>query len=415
MAKTGTDKGGQGSKGAAGAAGAAGKGAANSGGVAVKTRKPVISLDAITKEELLKKQEEAKTPSEKALIAASTISNAPIGGIAEEAKAVRILSTPEGAHTEKIILNKAERKYSFKEYMAYQWHEMKRSGMCYAMLAPFMILFIIFTVVPVIMSLPMGFTSFDMAQFPPKWVGFDNFYTLFLEDDVFTQAVRTTIIFAIFTGPLSYILSFFLAWLINELHPKLKTLFTLIFYAPSMAGNIYFVWQLIFSGDAYGYLNSFLNSLGVTTAAIQWLTNAQYILPCVIIVQLWVSMGAGFLAIRAGFQAIDPAMYEAGAIEGIRNRWQELIYITIPSMGPQLMFAAVMQIVASFTVDIVGRSLVGFPSTEYKAHTIMTHAFDYGWVRFEMGYAAAICFILFIAMLIANSVVRKILSRYLDN
>ncbi|MDR0903116.1 MAG: sugar ABC transporter permease [Ruminococcus sp.] len=299
--------------------------------------------------------------------------------------------------------------------MAYQWHEMKRNGMCYAMLAPFMILFIIFTVVPVIMSLPMGFTSFDMAQFPPKWVGFDNFYTLFLEDDVFSQAVRTTIIFAIFTGPLSYILSFFLAWLINELHPTLKTLFTLIFYAPSMAGNIYFVWQLIFSGDAYGYLNSFLNSLGVTTAAIQWLTNADYILPCVIIVQLWVSMGAGFLAIRAGFQSIDPSMYEAGAIEGIKNRWQELIYITIPSMGPQLMFAAVMQIVASFTVDIVGRSLVGFPSTEYKAHTIMTHAFDYGWVRFEMGYASAICFILFIAMLIANAVVRKILARYLDN
>jgi multiple sugar transport system permease protein len=283
------------------------------------------------------------------------------------------------------------------------------------MLAPFMILFIIFTVVPVVMSLPMGFTSFDMAQFPPKWVGFDNFYTLFLEDDVFTQAVRTTIIFAIFTGPLSYVLSFFLAWLINELHPKLKTLFTLIFYAPSMAGNIYFVWQLIFSGDAYGYLNSFLNTLGFTTAAIQWLTDARYILPCVIIVQLWVSMGAGFLAIRAGFQAIDPAMYEAGAIEGIKNRWQELIFITIPSMGPQLMFAAVMQIVASFTVDIVGRSLVGFPSTNYMAHTIMTHAFDYGWVRYEMGYASAICFVLFVAMLIANSIVRKILARYLDN
>jgi multiple sugar transport system permease protein len=384
-------------------------------GVKLKPRKEIISLDAITAEELAARQAAAKTPSEKALIAASTISDAPIGGVAEDAKVIRLLSTPEGAHTEKIILNKAERKYSFSEYMAYQWHEMKKSGMCYAMLAPFMILFIIFTVVPVIMSLPMGFTSFDMASFPPKWVGFDNFYTLFLEDDVFTQAIRTTIIFAIFTGPLSYILSFFLAWLINELHPRLKTLFTLIFYAPSMAGNIYFVWQLIFSGDAYGYLNSFLNSLGFTTAAIQWLTNAQYILPCVIIVQLWVSMGAGFLAIRAGFQSIDPSMYEAGAIEGIRNRWQELIYITIPSMGPQLMFAAVMQIVASFTVDIVGRSLVGFPSTDYRAHTIMTHAFDYGWVRFEMGYASAICFLLFIAMLIANSVVRKILSRYLDN
>ncbi|MDE6745153.1 MAG: sugar ABC transporter permease, partial [Oscillospiraceae bacterium] len=236
----------------------------------------------------------------------------------------------------------------------------------------------------------------------------------FLEDDVFIGSIRTTLIFAIFTGPLSYALSFFLAWLINELHPVLKTIFTLIFYAPSMAGNIYFVWQLIFSGDTYGYLNAVLNELGITTAAIQWLTDANYLLGCVIVVQLWVSMGAGFLAMRAGFQGIDKAMYEAGAIEGISNRWQELIYITIPSMGPQLMFAAVMQIVSSFTVDLVGRSLAGFPSTDYKAHTIMTHAFDYGWIRYEMGYASAICFVLFLAMLLCNQLISKILGKYMN-
>ncbi|MCH5192642.1 MAG: sugar ABC transporter permease [Oscillospiraceae bacterium] len=302
----------------------------------------------------------------------------------------------------------------FKERWAYTTHEMKRNWNCYAMLAPFMIFFIVFTVVPVIMSLPMGFTDFDMAHFPPKFVGLDNFYTLFLEDDVFIGAIRTTLIFAIFTGPLSYALSFFLAWLINELHPVLKTIFTLIFYAPSMAGNIYFVWNLIFSGDVYGYMNSALTTLGITTAAIQWLTDANYILPCVIIVQLWVSMGAGFLAMRAGFQGIDKAMYEAGAIEGISNRWQELIYITIPSMGPQLMFAAVMQIVSAFTVDMVGRMLCGFPSTDYKAHTIMTHAFDYGWVRYEMGYSSAVCFVLFLVMYLCNEGVSKLLGKYMN-
>lgn len=290
---------------------------------------------------------------------------------------------------------------------------MKRNKMCYIMLAPFMILFIIFTAIPVVMSLPIGFTSFDMASFP-KWVGLENFYTLFLNDDVFIKAIRTTLIFAIFTGPLSYAMSFMLAWLINELHPTLKTIFTLVFYAPSMAGNIYFVWQLIFSGDSYGYLNAFLSEFGITTSAIQWLTDANYVLPCVIVVQLWVSMGAGFLALRAGFQGIDKSMYEAGAIEGIKNRWQELIHITIPSMGPQLMFAAVMQIVSAFTVDIVGRTLAGFPSTDYKVHTIMTHAYDYGWVRYEMGYASAICFVLFIAMYICNNLVSKLLSRYMD-
>lgn len=311
------------------------------------------------------------------------------------------------------ILLPSERKMDRKERREYTLHEMKRNKACYGLMAPFMILFIAFTVIPVVMALPMGFCDFDMAHFP-RWIGFQNFYTLFVEDDIFMSAIRTTLIFAIFTGPLSYALSFLLAWLINELHPALKTLFTLVFYAPSMAGNIYFVWQLIFSGDSYGYLNSILMNLGITTSAIQWLTDANYLLTCVIIVQLWVSMGAGFLALRAGFQGIDKSMYEAGAIEGISNRWQELIHITIPSMGPQLMFAAVMQIVSSFTVDMVGRSLCGFPSTDYKAHTIMTHAFDYGWVRYEMGYSSAVCFVLFLAMFVCNQLISKLLSKYLD-
>jgi multiple sugar transport system permease protein len=154
--------------------------------------------------------------------------------------------------------------------------------------------------------------------------------------------------------------------------------------------------------------------LGITSTATQWLTDTNYMLPCVIIVQLWVSMGAGFLAMRAGFQGIDKSMYEAGAIEGIKNRWQELLYITIPSMGPSLMFAAVMKIVSAFTVDIVGRTLAGFPSTDYQVHTIMTHAFDYGWVRYEMGYASAICFVLFLAMLLANKGVNSLLGKFID-
>jgi multiple sugar transport system permease protein len=178
--------------------------------------------------------------------------------------------------------------------------------------------------------------------------------------------------------------------------------------------NIYPTWQLIFSGDSYGVVNSTLMNLGIISGPKQWLTDSNYILAVVIIVQLWVSLGAGFLALRAGFQGIDRSQYEAGAIEGIKNRWQELIYITIPSMGPQLMFAAVMQIVASFTAGTVAQNLVGFPSTNYVAHTIMTHAYDYGWVRYEMGYAAAICMVLFIVMLAVNQIIRKVLSKYMD-
>ena len=292
------------------------------------------------------------------------------------------------------------------------WRDIKRNKACYGMLAPFMAFFILFTVVPVLMSLPMGFTDFDMAR-PPKYVGLSNFTTLFLSDKIFIRSIRVTIVFALLTGPVSYVLCFLLAWLINEMHPKLKTFFTLIFYAPSMA-NVYTVWKLIFSGDMNGYLNSFLIELGIINAPVQWLTDGRYVLGVTIVVQLWISLGAGFLALRAGFQNIDRSMYEAGAIEGIRTRWQELIYIVIPSMGPQLMFAAVMQIVSSFTAGTVAQNLVGFPSTDYKAHTIMTHAYDYGWVRYEMGYASAICMVLFVVMYLLNKLISKVLSKYMD-
>lgn len=295
----------------------------------------------------------------------------------------------------------------------YTWHMMKVNKGCYGLLAPFMILFLIFTVIPVVMSLPMGFTNFNMIQ-TPKFIGLSNFYTLFLNDDVFLIAVRNTLIFAIFTGPFSYILSFFIAWLINEMHPFLKTLFTFVFYAPSMTTSVYVTWQLILSGDSYGYLNAVMMDIGLFNSPEQFLTDTNYILPVVIIVQLWISMGAGFLAIRAGFQNIDKSMYEAGAIEGIKNRWQELFTITIPSMGPQLLFAAVMQISSSFTVGMVGQNLVGLPSTDYAAHTIMNHATDYGSIRYEMGYASAICFVLFAAMLLANKGVNWLLGKYLD-
>ena len=295
----------------------------------------------------------------------------------------------------------------------YTWHMMKTNKACYAMLLPFMSLFIIFTVVPVVMSLPMGFTNFNMIE-TPKFVGLSNFYTLFLNDDVFLIAVRNTLIFAIFTGPFSYILSFIIAWLINEMNAFLKTFFTYVFYAPSMTTSVYVTWQLILSGDSYGYLNAVLIDLGILNEPAQWLTDTNYILTVVIIVQLWMSMGAGFLAIRAGFQNIDKSMYEAGAIEGIKNRWQELFYITIPSMGPQLLFAAVIQISASFTVGVVGQNLVGLPSTDYAAHTIMNHATDYGNIRYEMGYASAICFVLFAAMLLANKGINWLLGKYLD-
>ena len=295
----------------------------------------------------------------------------------------------------------------------YTLREMKNSRGLYLLMAPFFILFAIFTFVPVVMSLPMGFTNFNMVQLP-QWVGLDNFYALFLEDEVFLKAIQNTLIFAVVTGPISYILCFLLAWLINEMPGALKTIFTFVFYAPTLAGNIYTTWQLIFSGDTYGIANAYLINLGILNGARQWLTDANYIFGVVIVVQLWMSLGAGFLSLRAGLQGIPRDRYEAAAVEGVKNRMQELLMVTVPAMGPQMLFAAVMQIVSSFTAGDVGRYLTSFPSTDYAAHTFMTHAYDYGSIRYEMGYASAICFVLFAVMLLANWGIKKLLGRYLD-
>ncbi len=286
----------------------------------------------------------------------------------------------------------------------------KNSIPYYILLAPFFILFGLFVVIPVTMSVILSFTDFNMLE-TPSFVGLENYIRLFVEDDVFKTAIRNTLFLAIVTGPVSYIMAFMLAWLINELPQKTRAFMTLVFYAPALTGNAYLIWKIIFSGDVYGYLNARIVSSGITTEPIQFLTDPQYIIWVLIIVQLWMGLGISFLAFRAGLQGVDKSMYEAGAIDGINNRWQELWYITLPAMKPQLMFGAVMQITSAFALSTISTELVGFPSTDYAGQTIMTHLMDYGTIRFELGYSSAIATILFFMMVITNLFVQRIIKK----
>lgn len=280
----------------------------------------------------------------------------------------------------------------------------------YLLMLPYILLFTIFTIIPVIVSFILSFTSFNVLE-TPKFIGIHNYENLFLRDDVFIIAIKNTLILSFITGPISYLLAFFMAWLINELPRKLRWIMTLIFYAPSISGNAYLLWSIIFSSDIYGFANSFLMRMGFIDEPILWLQDPKYILPILIVVQLWLSLGVSFLAFIAGLKSTDKELYEAAAVDGIRNRWQELWYITLPQMKPQLMFGAVMQITQSFGVAAVSIQLAGFPSVEYAGHTIVTHLMDFGSYRFEMGYASAIATILFIIMVGANMIVQRILRR----
>ena len=277
------------------------------------------------------------------------------------------------------------------------------------MMLPFLAVFILFMIVPVFSSLVLSFFKYDMIN-APKFSGLQNYFRMFIEDKVFMISLKNTLMFAVVTGPLGFMLSFMLAWMINELGPKTRTVLSFLFYSPALMGNVYFIWQVMFSGDSYGYVNSLLMSMNLISEPIQWFNDANYAMPLVIIVQLWMSMGVSFLANISGLQNVDSALYEAGAIDGIRNRWQELWNITMPSMSTILLFSAVMQIQSSFSVSAIATTLTGFPSVNYSTHTIVTHLSDVSGARFEMGYAAALSVFLFALMAVTRVVIGKLID-----
>lgn len=275
---------------------------------------------------------------------------------------------------------------------------------------PYAILFTIFYILPVCSSIFFSFTYYNILE-SPRFIGVQNYINLILSDDIFLQGVKNTFMIAVITGPLGYIMSFLFAWLINELPRWIRTVAVVVFYAPSIAGNVFVIFSVLFRGDAYGQVNSLLIDMGLIDAPILWLTNPAYMLPICMVVILWMSLGMGFLSFVAGLQGVDRSQYEAGCIDGVKNRWQELWFITLPNMKPMLMFGAVMAITQSFGVCDVTMALCGYPSTDYAARTVVTHLFDYGFSRFEMGYASAIATMLFLVMMLCNKAIQSLLRR----
>lgn len=287
---------------------------------------------------------------------------------------------------------------------------LNRESTSYLMMSPFLILFSVFTVIPVIVTILMSFTNYNVLEMP-DFVGWQNYINLFVHDEIFIKSLSNTIVYALITGPTGYIIAFLVAWILNDMKSVMRTITTFLVYIPTISGTAYTIWKLIFDGDIYGYANSFLLSFGSIEEPIQWLTTEEYILPIIIIVQLWMSMGTGFLAMRAGFSSVDNTLYEAAAVDGIKNRFQELFYITVPAMGPHLMTAAVLQISGMFANATVSTNLVGSPSTNYAGHLIIQHLSDYSGVRYQRGYASAISVILFVMMIAMNKLVLKLINR----
>ena len=301
---------------------------------------------------------------------------------------------------------------SFGERLRTDWQKQSRLARQhtthYLFMLPYAVIFCVFTLLPVAIAIVLSFTSFNMLQ-APTLVGVQNYFRLFFNDEIFITALKNTIILAAILGPGGYILSFMFAWFINELSHFMRVLFTIIFYAPSLAGGMSVIWTIFLSGDSRALVNGTLIRLGIIQDPINFFTNPTYMMPLAIIITLWSSLGTSFLSFVAGFQGVDSQYYEAAALDGIRNRWQELWYITLPLMRPQLFFGAVMSISGSFSVSMSG--LCGSPSTDYAVHTITDHLGDYGGTRFEMGYACAIATILFFMMILANKAIQALIRK----
>jgi multiple sugar transport system permease protein len=280
-----------------------------------------------------------------------------------------------------------------------KWNE------AYWFLTPYVMMFITFIVIPVIIAIGLSFTYFNTVQ-KPEWVGFKNYIDLFTQDEIFMQNVLpNTMKFALIVGPCGYIVSFLLAWMLAQIPHRPRTILALIIYSPSMTFGVAMsvVWTIIFSGDQTGYLNSFLMDMGFIQAPIQWLQSPDYLMPIMIMVTLWSSMGVGFLAMLAGVLNIDQSMYEAAYIDGLKNRFQEIFYITIPSMKPQMLFGAVMAVVTTFQAGDIGVALSGAnPTPQYAGQMIVNHIADYGFIRYEMGYAAALSVLLLIGIYVLS-------------
>ncbi len=276
----------------------------------------------------------------------------------------------------------------------------------YLFVLPYALLFIIFILAPVVMAVILSFTNFNAIQFP-RFVGFLNYINLLTSDEVFMKYVLpNTVKYALIVGVGGYILSFLLAWGLSNLTKAPRTVFALILYSPSMTTGVAMsvLWKIMFTGDQTGYLNSWLMDIGVINEPVIWLTNVDFLLPIVILIGLWSSMGVGFLSILAGLLNVDESLYEAAAIDGVKNRFQEMIYVTIPSMKPQMLFAAVMQIVGAFQNGTIATLLAGNPTPGYAAQLIVNHIEDYGFIRYEMGYAAAVSVVLLLIVQVFSSV-----------
>lgn len=281
----------------------------------------------------------------------------------------------------------------------------------WVMLIAYLLLFFAFILLPILLAVGLSFTNFDSVKIE-SFEGLRNYIRAFTQDTIFMQKILpNTILYALIVGPGGYILSFVVAWILSQLTKTARTILAVVLYIPSLISGVTVstIWAVTFAGDRTGYLNNILIQMGIINEPITWLQSSEYLMPIMIFVALWSSMGIGFLSMLSGILNVDREQYEAGLIDGISNRVQEVVYITIPNAKSQMLFGAVMAVVNTFNTTGLGVALSGSnPTPQYAGSLIVNHIDDIGFIRYEMGYAAALSVLLLVIVWIFNTLSYKL-------
>lgn len=274
----------------------------------------------------------------------------------------------------------------------------------YILAAPFLLLFLAFTVIPAAMALVFSFFNRDMTELS----GFDNFRALFDSDGVFLTALGNSALIFLAAGLGGLVLSLLIAWGFEFLNKKAADIFTAVLFVLSLTGTaVAAVWL---SGGLRAPLNALLLSAGISDVPSDWLSDKDHTLLCVIISQLWTSFGLGFLALRSGFRVASRERVDAARLEGVKNPFWTLFHAQLPSVYPELGFAAVLQIPYAFTNSELLRILSGTSVEDFGAYGIITYIFEQG-ERLDAGKAFAANLVLIALMTAIYAGVRILISK----
>ncbi len=291
----------------------------------------------------------------------------------------------------------------------------------YLMLSPFALLFLVFSVYPVLASLRLSFMRYNAIcnpdQNPCGSVGFGNYTTLILHDDRFHKALANTALYVVGAVILGMIASLSLALALQE-DSRVNRVLRVIFFLPSVTSGIavVLVWGWVFRGDGVGLLNALLNLFSV--GPIEWLATTWLAIPILIFMSIWGGAGFGMILFLAGLNSIPAMYYEAAVIDGAGPK-ERFRYITLPLLRPVMVYVAITGTIGAFQIFegvylLFPTSVGSIGGLQDMALMIVPYLYDAGFNKFRLGYASAIAWILF-AIIFAISMINLKITRSLED